>query len=483
MSTVLSTISDHGRARLSRRILRRSGPPPAGSILLIALVFGAIGVLVITSLMDLVFTNIRLAMDRTTREQALHVAESGIDYYRWHLAHNPTDYQDGTGGPGPYVHDVRDPTGRIIGQFSLDILPPPSGSTLVTVSSTGTVSSDLTKPRSIRVRFAIPSVAQYAVLGDEALRLGEETETAGPVHANAGIRFDGVARNVVSSAVTTYQDPDHGPPEEEGVHTHKTDPTTVFLAGRQFPVPAVDFAGITADLAQIKADAQASGVYLAPSGAGSLGYHLVVKPDDTIDVYRVTALRSPPSGCTNQFGQAGWGTWSIQSESFVATRPMPANGRVFVEDHVWVDGRIDSARLTIAAAVFPAGTNDANITVNADLMYTDFTGEDILGLFAQNNVNVGLYSDTNLRIDGGLIAQNGRVGRYYYLSACGPERSRQSLTLYGMIATNRRYGFAYTDGTGYALRTISYDSNFRYNPPPATPLTTDQHEIVSWEEL
>jgi hypothetical protein len=55
--------------------------------------------------------------------------------------------------------------------------------------------------------------------------------------------------------------------------------------------------------------------------------------------------------------------------------------------------------------------------------------------------------------------------------------------LYGMIGTNQRYGYAYTDGSGYQNRDITYDANLLYGPPPSFPLTSDQYEILSWEEL
>jgi hypothetical protein len=94
---------------------------------------------------------------------------------------------------------------------------------------------------------------------------------------------------------------------------------------------------------------------------------------------------------------------------------------------------------------------------------------------------VGQYSANDLRIDAALIAQNGRAGRHYYGSSCSND-TRNSLTLYGMIATNLRYGFAYTDGTGYDTRNIIYDANLLYGPPPSFPLTSDQYQIISWEE-
>jgi hypothetical protein len=52
-----------------------------------------------------------------------------------------------------------------------------------------------------------------------------------------------------------------------------------------------------------------------------------------------------------------------------------------------------------------------------------------------------------------------------------------------MIGSNQRYGFAYTNNTGYDLRTIVYDANLLYGPPPSFPLTSDRYSTVSWDEL
>lgn len=68
-------------------------------------------------------------------------------------------------------------------------------------------------------------------------------------------------------------------------------------------------------------------------------------------------------------------------------------------------------------------------------------------------------------------------------NTCAPYHIRQTVTLYGMIATSKRYGFAYTDGTGYQNRNLTYDANLLYGPPPSFPLTSDQYTILSWEEI
>jgi hypothetical protein len=165
---------------------------------------------------------------------------------------------------------------------------------------------------------------------------------------------------------------------------------------------------------------------------------------------------------------------------------------VFVEDHVWVEGTINTARLTIASARFPdSPATRTSITVNNPLLYTNKDGTDVLSLIAQNNFNVGLVSSSTLEIDAALVAQNGRAGRYYYGSNCKIGNGQNAisyydrtlLTLYGMIASNLRYGFAYTDGTGYGERDIIYDSHLLYSPPPSFPLTSNQYQIISWDEV
>ncbi len=476
----------------------------SGNMLIHALVFGSISIVIIGALVSWAGANIKASRVGLYREQALQIAEAGIDYYRWHLAHAPSDYTDGTGTSGPYVHDYFDKDGIKIGTYTLEITPPPTGFTNVTVKSTGRVLIDSTVYRSIVVQLAIPSLAKFAVVSNDNIRFGAGTEVFGPIHSNGGIRFDGLAHNLISSSRDKYTDPDHSGGYEFGVHTHVTTPPNVndsfrsaeappnavpnrpdvFEAGRAFPVPAVDFVGLTTDLAQIKSKAQTNGRYISSSGAQ--GYHIIFKTNDTFDLYRVTQLATV-SGCSNSGSQTGWGIWSIRAnngQTFVANYPIPSNGLIFVEDNVWVDGQIQTARVTLAAGRFPDNaTNRPDIIINNDLLYSTYDGQDVISLIAQGDITTGLNSDNNLRIDAALVAQNGRAGRFYYSSSCGSNYVRDSLTLYGMIASNIRYGFAYTDGTGYDTRNIIYDANLLYGPPPSFPLTSDQYQTISWQEV
>lgn len=466
-----------------------------GNLLLLILIFASVSVYILSALVTSVTANLKVAKLTTDRELSFEIAEAGIDYYRWHLAHAPNDYTDGTSTPSPYVHQFYDKDGNNIGQYSLTITAPTVGSTLTTIKSKGVVYTNVGATRTLQEQVAIPSFAQYAVVANDNMRFGAGTEIFGPILSNGGIHFDGLAHNIISSALSSYVDPDTGQ-NAFGVYTQVSpaDPPPpasvpnrpdVFIAGRTFPVAASDFAGMTTSLSQIKSAAQASGLYFAPSA--SLGYHIVLKTNDTFDLYKVIKLSTQSKGCNDSLGQSGWGTWSIAAtggETFIQNYAFPANGLIFAEDNVWVDGQINGARITIAAGTFPDNsTTRKSITVNNDLLYTNFDGTDIIALVAQKNVNVGLNSNDNLTIDAALMAQNGLVGRYYYSSSCGSNYIRSTLNLYGMIGTNLRYGFAYTDGTGYQTRNITYDGTLLYAPPPSFPLSTNQYQIISWKEI
>src|SRR3989344_8781104 len=347
-----------------------------GQLSLMVLIFGAVTIIILSGLIIWADSSIKIVNRSNDQALAFRIAESGIEYYRWHLAHAPADFKDGTGQPGPYVHNFYDRNGVLLGTFSLDITTPLIGSTLVDIKSTGKVQIDPSISKVIEVKFSKPSFAKYAAVLNANVRFGEGTEVFGPIHSNGGIRFDGLTHNVVTSAVADYNDPDHTGANEFGVHTHvaPTDPLPpnsvpnrpdVFEAGRQFPVPAVDFTGITQSLSNIKADAQSAGFYRGSSGAK--GYDIVLKTNDTFDLYKVNTLVSAPSGCTNSQNQSGWGTWSIQSESLLGNYAIPANGLIFIEDNTWVRGQINTSRLTIGSGRFPDDSaTRSSITVNTN---------------------------------------------------------------------------------------------------------------------
>ncbi len=466
-----------------------------GQLTLQIVFFTAIVVIFISGFTFAALSFLKLSVRSFNKFQAFTIAEAGIEYYRWHLAHNQIDYQDGTSQPGPYTHNYYDKNGTVIGQFILEITQPPAGSTITGIKSTGKAMADSSIEKVIEVTMGIPSFAKYAWAINSEVTFGAAAEVFGLVHSNGGIHFDGLAHNLVTSALTSYDDPDHNEagtdPLEWAVHTHRTTvdplpPTAmpprpdVFLAGRQVGVPALNFAGMIQDLADIRTKAIASSTYFPSSTV--LGYDLKFATSGLFSLYKVTALVLPTGNCTSS--ATGWGSWSIQSETLFATGTIPANGNIFVEDNLWVSGQINGKRVTVASGRFPdSASTRSNIIVNNDLLYTNYTGGDVIALLSQNNINIGLVSEDDLRVDGALIAQNGRVGRFSYGgSNCGATRTRAKFTSYGMLGSNQRPGLYYSTTNGYQERVYIYDGNLLYAPPPSFPLAGDQYSLLSWEE-
>lgn len=446
-----------------------------GSILLFVLMFGAIATTVIVSGVSsyAIFEN-RASIRKEQHDLALHIAEAGINYYKWHLAHAPEDYEDGTGQLGPYVHEFKDKNDTVIGYFSLVITPPASGTTQATIESTGWTVKQPDSKRTIRLRLAFDSFTDYALLSNASMNVGVSTEIHGPMHSNGGIRFDGTADSWITSAKETYQ------------YLNQTHDGIWGSGGPRefwkFPVPAIDFTGVTADLAEIQEEAAEDGIHLTSSG--SQGWHLKFKADGTVDVYKVTSVH-----CYNGEGKYKWGTWfgtvhcyDVKTETFVENRQPPENGQIFVEDHVWVEGTV-SGHLTVAAGRLPEQpSNYRNIYIQNDISYTVHATSTSLGLLTQGDIIVPHNVPENMTIEAAMLSQYGKIQRPFY-----DNDERDSLTIYGSQIAYNGVVWKYNNGwgnviSGFVNTNHNYDPNLQYYPPPGFPVG-NTYETVSWEEL
>ncbi|HLD62128.1 MAG TPA: hypothetical protein VI998_04115, partial [Patescibacteria group bacterium] len=84
----ISRFAKHGEARQNS----------SGALPMIVLLFGSLAVIILTGFIIWADANLRVARRSYNRAQSFRIAEAGIDYYRWHLAHASADYEDGTGG-------------------------------------------------------------------------------------------------------------------------------------------------------------------------------------------------------------------------------------------------------------------------------------------------------------------------------------------------------------------------------------------------
>jgi len=493
-----------------------------GSVLIFIIIISAIGATVLLGLATFVASQDRNSRRVSAQEQSFGAAEEGIYWYRWYLAHTiegktarevDNFWKNGNpiGVAAPYEVEVRDPSGGALGKYKLEITPPPKGSSIITAKSTGWTYKYPNVKRIIQVRFRKPAWCEYVVLANSDIRFGEGTEVYGMVHSNGGVHFDGVAHHLVTALPEEYWSDDNDVRGwHEGIWTNNPPESERFLAGKQFPVAEKNFNSVIAslNLAKDYSDPTEGGLYLGQDkvnqeycdwvthGARRVwecwtenkkvrGYHITFNPqpgegNDTLSVSMVIDYGSK--------------SYEIEKETPAVTYDVPENGLIFVENHVWVDGQINEEHLTVVSADLSEATSepeppghDKDIYITKDILYTNKDGRDILGLLAQDNVMVGLYSENNLEIDAAILARRGRVGRDYYSSSEPTYYKRNTISVFGAIVTNGRYGFSWVDAggnwvSGYDTRNITFDNNLLYYPPPFFP-TGDKYQIDLWEEL
>lgn len=489
-------------------------------------IVATIGAVILTGLATFIVSRDKSSRQTVQREQALQAAEAGIYWYRWYLAHTvegktakEVDAFWVSGNPvGVSTHpevDVRDPQGAVIGKYQLFVTPPPTGSSLVTVQVKGWSLKDPNRPRTVQVRFRKPAWCEYVVLSDSDIRFGQGTDVYGMIHSNGGVQFDGTAHHLVTALPEQYWSKDNDVKGwHPGVWTNNPPDSARFLAGKKFPAPEKSFSSVIADLnlARDYSSPGEGGLYLGQGkvsgtvrdwycGSGSCRWREITVNNKQVDGYHIIFNPQPGEGndtlSVSMVTSYGTSSYKILQETTPATvYTVPDNGLIFVENNAWVEGRIDNEHLSVVAAELSDATSDPeppgqdkNIFLTNDVLYTNKDGRDILGLLAQDDVTVGLYSEDNLEIDAALLARRGRVGRDYYTRNASDEYyKRSTITVYGAIVTKQRYGFSWIDTStgqyvsGYDTRNITFDNNLIYYPPPFFP-TGDKYQIDLWQEL
>ena len=451
----------------------------AGFIIMYEVLIIFIFSLVMLSVVSYAALQLRAVRTTVAREQSFQIAEAGINYYQWRLAHFPTDYQDGTGVAGPYVHDYIDKsTSDVIGRYSLQITEPPIGSTVVTIQSTGYTLANPNIKRTITTRYGIPSLAKYGFLTNSDVWIGDSESVSGEMHANGGIRFDGTGNAPIASARLNYTCPSWSgspcPINRNGIWGSASAATQFYW---DYPVPGIDFSGLTSDLANMRTEAQASGIYRGASGGQ--GYSLVFNPAGTVSTYRVNSLRAHASG-TDVNGVAHNEDLDYNGRTLLSTVPLPANGIMFLEDRVWVEGTV-RGRVTVAAARLPYNPGTApSIMIPNNIVYSAKDGSDSLGLVSQKDILVTFFAPANLEINAALIAQNGSTQRFYFVG-----NTKTFISVYGSIMSFGVWTWSWVNSSGvvvsgYNSTSTVYDSYLLYSPPPKFPLAATSYEQLSW---
>lgn len=467
-----------------------------GHLLILVLVFGGIFFVLITSFIGYIITQNQVVNFRYEQQRATEIAEAGLNYYKWYLAHHPDDVTNGTGLPGPYVHQFKDPEGGFIGEFSLDIASTSyCGSVAsIDIASTGFTYDKPEAKSTVRARYSRPTVADYSFITNGAVWYGADRVITGPVHSNQGIRMDGYHNSFVGSGQTDWTctgsfgcSPNA---TVNGVHTTGSHATPGLFT---YPISPVDFTGLTLDLNEMKTRAiNNNGRYFGPTSSSFYGYLVTFNPDGTFSVRRVrnNAINYWAFDSTQSWHQDERnvinGTENVGTYTIDSSCPL-----LYFEDKVWVEGVINQ-KVTLAAANLSSSAQ-TNIVINGNITYTAGTNAGLLAI-AEDDVDVGLAVPFNLTANGIFIAQNGRFGRNHYRqdtsyglpNSLDPFVLRGTLTRFGSVVSNGRVGTQWSSGgttvSGFANRITSFDQDQVDNPPPLTPETSDVYTLDNWQQ-
>jgi hypothetical protein len=455
-----------------------------GYLLVLILVFGAIFFTMAVAFMGFIVTQHKAQVFNYNKERALDIAEAGLNYYKWFLAHNPNDVTNGTGLPGPYVGVYSDPEGAAIGEFSLEVASSTACGEMyaVDIYSTGNTYEEPEAGRQVYARYARPTIAEYAYIINSNVWAGADRVITGPYHSNGGIRMDGTNNSTVTSGQSTWScTSSFGCSPTETVDGVFGDGPNSDLWS--YPAAPINFTGITVDLAAMQDKAQnAGGDYYGPSGRA--GYHIIFKSDGTYDLRRVNSKVNEPNGYA-------WGYYMniLNGTTLIGNYPIPSGCAViYVEDQVWVEGVVNG-KVTLAVADVDTTGVDPSIILNNNITYAN---EDSgLLAIAEYDVLVGLVVPDDMVLNGIFVAQTGHFGRNHYdtsmPNAWEEYIKRNSLTMTGTIVSNGREGTKWTSNgvyvSGFETRINSYDRDLVSDPPPLTPEVSDTYEFIEWREV
>jgi len=482
-------------------------------VLIVASIFIIFGV----SLISWSITSHKNTIRKVRQTQSLQVAEAGVNYYKWHLAHNSFDYKDGNdwccsenplltledcgGVCGPYVHDYKNNEGIVIGQFSLKIAPSKIGSTINTIESTGHAYGISSTRKKITALVGKRSLAEYSFLTHSPIWIGSGEATSGPLHSNGGIRFDDTCDAEVTSAVATYSCGGTGHDcsgTKPGIWG-SGGPTTLW----RFPVSPIDFDLFTVSLANIKADALSSGTYFGgnagvcgngvcdktenkvscaadcaagcnngnctgsetyntcPNDCPIEGYLVRFKQEGTFNIYKIKSLKEQIEYWNYEIDDWDQEAEEIDDGPSVLEQVgddynIPENGVIFIEDDVWVDGTV-KGKVTVVAAKLDGGSDFAKIRINDNIKYPDgerYDGTNCLGLIAQGDILVPRYAPDELTIDATLLSQKGHVFYRHYSS----HSIKTKIEVYGGVITNLFWTWTWVSWNGSEYVTVDgYD--------------------------
>lgn len=448
------------------------------------------------------------------REQAVNIAEAGLEYYRWFLAHNPSIMTNGVGLVSPYMHEVNDPEAERVGEATITAMANLACGAVqwVDLTSVGRSDSSTNFPRTLAARYMRPSVAEYSALLNANVWAGPDRVISGPYFSNGGIRMDGSHNSTVQSSQATWLcDSSFGcspTQSKNGVWGTGSNPALWAWAPN---VASFNFAGIATNFSTMQSYADTQGIKLNPTNvrvggvqqggtfssvgeSDQRGFRVVLNANNTITVYRVTGTSGVYGLHIDNLGADPWPTdhHTITNQTLVGTYTIPSGCPIiYSQAKLWLEGVVGS-KVTIIAA--DTGSFRPDVILQNNITYSSGTGSSGLTAIAERSVLIPLVSPENLTVRGIFVAQSGYFGRNHYVtsgefqvpSSYDSYVQQNTMTTIGTVVSNGRIGTRWTCGgsfcSGYANRVDTYDRLLAFNPPPFTPAASPDYKLVLWRE-
>ncbi len=413
----------------------------------------------VTALIVFAEMNVKTAELHNKKITATSIAEAGINYYLWHLAHDSKDLCDGNtcsaeAPYGPYAHDYKDQSGQTLGTFNLYISPPELGQSVVTIKSVGKVNGK-SPEKTIEAGLGVPYFTKYTLLtNNNHLDITNNQKIAGTVHVNGStLTNEGEITGDVSST------------EVDGINGNG-----IFGGSKLAPVIPVDMNQVNVDIADLYKSVCTSGEGICLDKSGQKGFHLVLG-DGSFTVYKVQSYNATDLNITKE-------------NSNGTTFSYPANGVIYSTEDIWLEGVVKNQKVTVVAA---SSNANKRIIMTNQLKYTYYDGRDSIGIITQSDILLARNAPANMEIDAAMITINGIIGINSYcdpLPTCGNDHKNR-IKVYGSMTQNAGLKWTWDQGdgnwSGYQTTETVMDPHNVLDPPPQFP-KTGSYSVLSWRE-
>ena len=432
-----------------------------GSVLLTVAINLFVGIALVLVILDQANNHSRIATRQVNMDQAMYVAEGGLERGSQYILSNmvalvtaTSTNTTGTGtiGTGSYAYTIT--------RINNNLFSIVSTGTVNSVTRTGSTGS-ISRVVSI-LRIYQPTYAEFAFWSHDnnAIYFALGDNFYGHVHVDSAPYFDATGGgpnfyDLMTSMAGTYV-------IKNGLLSSIEFDKGYNWSSFQGSMANIDFNSAAAT--SLKSIATSSGLVLSGNSTLTFGGSTV-------------QITNPTRGWTNH------------------VYTPPTLGIIYIANNGSVTGsKAGTAILnggTISGQLTVVAEND--MTIQGNITYSNDprihpTSTSALGLISQDDISVGTSAPNNLEVDAAIMTTgtsgDGSAGSWGVINYDSGS-TRGNLTIYGGIVQNSRGAVGTLSGgvlaTGYS-KNYSYDPRFINNPPPYYPVVAGVVTFANWQE-